>query len=382
MAIECCHKLHIDLIVKKPNLLFIISDLGPGGAQLMNIWLVKELKKRGHDVQLIALFKRPWHEPLANSNLDIARLDAHGFGKFFFIPKLFSIVKRSDIVIAGEDLAATNYGFFVSKFANKPFIAWTHIAFHEHIKILGKLDRWLTDFVRRRVRRMIFPSQGALESMSQYLGKHDDSWKVIENFLPSSTQSSSAPPHPDWFSKPVLLGIGRLAEQKAFDRLVRIHAGMRASGISQHLVILGDGPDRLALEQEIARLGVSDTVFLPGHVNNVADWLAHATVFALCSRYEGFALVLLEALAAGVPTVAMDCPAGPREILRDGEAGVLVPEGDEIAMQAAIAELLAEPALRGRYAQAGLTRARDFTPEYIVPKWEALLQDVWKQQHG
>ena len=105
-------------------------------------------------------------------------------------------------------------------------------------------------------------------------------------------------------------------------------------------------------------------------------------MFALCSRYEGFALVLLEALAAGVPTVAMDCPAGPREILRDGEAGVLVPEGDEIAMQAAIAELLAEPALRGRYAQAGLTRARDFTPEYIVPKWEALLQDVWKQQHG
>jgi len=116
-------------------------------------------------------------------------------------------------------------------------------------------------------------------------------------------------------------------------------------------------------------------------VDNVADWLAHATVFALCSRYEGFALVLLEALAAGVPAVAMDCPAGPREILRDGEAGVLVPEGDETAMQAAIAQLLHDPGLRARFVQAGLTRARDFTPEYIVPKWETLLQEVWEQWH-
>lgn len=345
----------------------------------MNVWLVKELKKRGYNVQLIALFKRSWYEPLANSNLDVTRLGAHGIGKLFFIPKLFSIVKRADIVIAGEDLAATNYGFFISKFANKPFIAWTHIAFHEHIKILGKLDRWLTGFVRRRINRMIFPSQGALESMGQYLGGHNDSWMVIENFLPSSIQSSSISPQPDWFSKPVLLGIGRLAEQKAFDRLVRIHARLLASGIPQHLVILGEGPDRPALEQEIARLGVGETVFLPGHVDNVADWLAHATVFALCSRYEGFALVLLEALAAGVPAVAMDCPAGPREILRDGEAGVLVPEGDETAMQAAIAQLLLDPGLRARFIQAGLTRARDFTPEYIVPKWEALLQEVWEQ---
>lgn len=114
-------------------------------------------------------------------------------------------------------------------------------------------------------------------------------------------------------------------------------------------------------------------------MNNVTDWLAHATVFALCSRYEGLPLVLLEALAAGVPAVAMDCPAGPREILRDGEAGVLVPEGDEPAMQAAIAQLLLDPELRARFIQTGLTRARDFTPEYIVPKWEALLREVWEQ---
>lgn len=349
----------------------------------MNVWLVKELKKRGYNVRLVALFRRSWHEPLASSNLDVIRLDAHGFGKLFFIKKLFSIVKSSDIVIAGEDLAAANYGFFVSKFANKPFVAWTHITFHEHIEILGKLDRWLTGFVRRRVHRMIFPSQGALQSMSKYLGRCDDSWMVIENFLPHSIQPSSiAPPKPDWFSKPVILGIGRLAEQKAFDRLVRIHAGLLASGIPQHLVILGEGPDRHALEQEIARLGVGETVFLPGHVNNVADWLAHATVFALCSRYEGLPLVLLEALAAGVSTVAMDCPAGPREILGDGEVGVLVPEGNETAMQAAIAELLANPGRRAQFVQAGLTRARDFTPECIVPKWEALLQDVWEQQRG
>ncbi|GAB6051134.1 hypothetical protein JCM16106_19890 [Hydrogenophilus islandicus] len=201
-------------------------------------------------------------------------------------------------------------------------------------------------------------------------------WRIIENFLDPLPAPSPQPPDLQLFSKPVVLGIGRLAEQKAFDRLIRAHAALRARGFDHHLIILGEGPLRQALEGEVQRLGVGETVFLRGHVNNVADWLAHATLFALCSRYEGFGLVLLEALACGTPAVAMDCPSGPQEILADGQAGILVPEGDEAAFQEALAQLLSSPDLRAHYAQAGRKRARHYAPERIVPQWEALLAEV------
>jgi len=143
------------------------------------------------------------------------------------------------------------------------------------------------------------------------------------------------------------------------------------------LVLLGDGPLRNALLAQAQSLGVTDTVFLPGHVTNVADWLSHATVFALCSRYEGFPLVLLEALAAGAPIVAMDCPGGgPREILQDGRVGRLVAADSEASLTQALGELLRDPEKRAHFSALGKRRAQDYTPERIVPRWDPLLNDI------
>jgi glycosyltransferase involved in cell wall biosynthesis len=206
----------------------------------------------------------------------------------------------------------------------------------------------------------------------------------VENFISLPTPAPS-PPAAAIYAKPVLLGVGRLVDEKAFDRLIRAHVALRRQGLDHHLVILGDGPLRQTLLAQAQALRVADTVFLPGHVNNVADWMAHATVFALSSRYEGFALVVLEALAAGVPVVAMDCPAGPREILQDGRYGPLVPEGDEAALTQAIEAQLREPEQRARLSALGKERARDYAPERIVPKWEALLAEIMarhRAKHG
>nr|BAL54436.1 glycosyl transferase family 1 [uncultured Gammaproteobacteria bacterium] len=362
----------------KPRLLFIISDLGPGGAQPMNVRLARQLQNRGWPVRLVTLFKRPWFEPLDATGLDVVRLNAQGWAKPLVALRLLPLARQADVVIGGVEDAATNYGWLAARVAGKPFIAWTHTAFHEHIKGLGPVDRWLTYTVRRRVRWTVFPSRGALSSLRRLLGKQPQgaNWMVIENFLDPSPSPRPCPPDAELFAKPVVLGIGRLVGQKAFDRLIRAHAALRAKGLDHHLVILGEGPERSKLEAEIQRLGVAATAFLLGHVTNVQDWLAHATVFAMCSRYEGFGLVLLEALSCGTPAVAMDCPSGPREILQDGWAGLLTPDGDEVAFQAALEKLLTSPELRRTYAERGLERAKYYSPERIIPKWEALLAQV------
>jgi glycosyltransferase involved in cell wall biosynthesis len=200
---------------------------------------------------------------------------------------------------------------------------------------------------------------------------------VVENFLPKTSITPEAKAiDPLLLSRPVILGVGRLAKEKAFDRLIRAHAKLLKMGLDQHLVILGEGPKRTELLREAQRLGVAATTFLPGHVPNVPDWLERATIFALCSKYEGLPLVILEAMAAGTPIVAMDCPSGPREILQDGYAGLLVPEGDETAFTEALAALLTSPELRARYSERGKQRAAYYCPERIVPQWESLFKEI------
>ncbi len=346
----------------------------------MNLRLANELQRRGWQVKVVALFDR-WRtiERKLYKNLDLLILGGTKFYDKIQIPfKLARLAKETDIVLGGVEWAATTYSFAGAQLANKPFVAWTHSNYGLQT-LLERVDRNINRFIYQRIKWLVFPSQGAYDSFLNVLGDrvHGALWQVIENFQTLHTDLPSVlPPDQRIFSKPVIMGIGRLAEEKSFDRLIRAHATLRRRGLDHHLVILGDGPLRGELEAEIHRLGVADSAFLPGHVDNVMDWLAHATVFALCSRYEGFGLVLLEALSCGVPSVAMDCPAGPREILQDGEAGLLVPDGDESAFQEALVRLLTSPELRKHYAERGRERAKHYSPERVIPKWEMLLEQV------
>lgn len=368
----------------KPTLLLVMPDLGPGGAQPMNLRLAHELQKRGWSVRIAVLFDR-WRVLGEDtcSGLDIVILGSTGLlAKMRGLMRLMQLARNSDIVIGGMECAATTYGYLAARMAKRPFVSWTHIAFHLHQARLGFIGRAISHFIYRRVQWVVFPSQGAWGSLRQVLGKQPTQakWEVIENFLHAYSLSQT-PPEAMLYAKPVVLGLGRLDMQKAFDRLIRAHAALISKGIDHHLIILGEGSQRQILEAEISRLSVEHSVFLPGHVIDVFGWLNHATVFALCSKYEGFALVVLEALSCGIPTVAMDCPSGPREILQDGWAGLLTPEGDELAFQKALAKLLTSAELRATYAARGKERAENYLPERIVPMWEQLFMRVFKDGH-
>jgi glycosyltransferase involved in cell wall biosynthesis len=361
------------------RLLFVLPDLGAGGAHFMNVRLAHQLQQRGWSVSLAVLFDRPEAVPPGLlDGLPIVRLRARGtLGKIAAIARLGTWAKNFDLVIGGMEFAATNYGYLAARWAGRPFVSWTHTAFDRHQAATSVFDRGISRWIYRRCAEVVFPSAGARESLRLAIGTMPARarWHVVENFISVPT-ATPQPPNAAIYALPVLIGVGRLVELKAFDRLIRAHAALRTQGLDHHLVILGDGPQRPQLDAEIERLGVRESVFLPGHVTNVHDWLAHASVFALCSRYEGFALALAEALAAGVATVAMDCPSGPSEVLQDGRAGRLVPADDEAALTAAIGDLLRDPALRARYAALGRVRALDYTPERIVPRWEALLTEI------
>jgi len=164
--------------------------------------------------------------------------------------------------------------------------------------------------------------------------------------------------HAQAASPVTLLAVGRLQAPKDFGTLIR--AAARLEPGSARVLIAGEGPDRAALEEEIARLGMAGTVELLGARGDVAALLAQADVFVLPTRSEGMPMSVLEAMAAELPVVA-SAVGGVPEIVGDGVTGALVPPGDSAALAGTLARLTVDGALRARLGRAGRERAeREF----------------------
>lgn len=146
---------------------------------------------------------------------------------------------------------------------------------------------------------------------------------------------------------PFIVSVGRLEEsQKDFTSLLHAYARLVEQGIEERLVLVGDGASRPSLEALAKSLGLGDRVIFAGFQSNPYAWIGQARLMAFSSKMEGLPNVLLEGLAVGQVVVSTDCPTGPREILDDGRAGLLVPVGDVEGLAEAIHRGLQDEALR------------------------------------
>jgi glycosyltransferase involved in cell wall biosynthesis len=149
----------------------------------------------------------------------------------------------------------------------------------------------------------------------------------------------------DWLvdkTMPVVMGAGRLSQQKDFATLLNAFAQV-VKVLPCRLIILGDGGLRAELEAQVQTLQLSDKVSLPGFRKHIYSWLKQADLFVLSSRWEGSPNVLTEALALGIPVVSTRCPSGPNEVLAEGKYGELVSVGDADALAKAMLKTLRSP---------------------------------------
>jgi glycosyltransferase involved in cell wall biosynthesis len=222
---------------------------------------------------------------------------------------------------------------------------------------------WVTipaaKWVYPRLDAVVCVSEG-LRERAALMGVDQESIRVIPNGVDvARVRELAAAPPPAWMpDEDYVVGLGRLVRQKGFDLLIEAHARVLADGASHKLVIVGEGQDRAALEALAVRHGVADSVLLPGFLENPFPVLARASLFCLPSRYEGFGLVLAEALALGLPVVATDCVSGPSDVLDGGRLGQLVEVESVDALAAAIGAHFKSPDTLGSKANLAAREGR------------------------
>ena len=237
-------------------------------------------------------------------------------------------------------------------------------------RALGRAYRALMPRLYPLAKGVVAPSDGIRKELMR-MGIRGDKISVIHNpviadepRVEGGYADSSLPPR-----GPFILGVGRLHPQKGFDLLLR--AFRRVTRRDLHLVILGEGPDRAAVDLLARELGIADRVHLPGAVSGVDRWYGCAECFVLSSRYEGWPNVLMEAMAIGCAVVSFDCPYGPSEMIEHETSGLLVPAGDIEGLSEAIGRVVRDASLQELLIAGGRERAKAFESTRIAGAWWA-----------
>jgi glycosyltransferase involved in cell wall biosynthesis len=336
----------------RPRLAFFLPSLEGGGAQRVIVNLLAGFDERGVPIDLI--LARAEGEYLAQVPPAVRVIDLGVPRMLRALPPLAAHLarERPETVLSGLDHANV-VAMAASRVTGRR--TRTVISVHCHIARTlagaGFRDRavpWLLGRAHRWADRIVAVSSGVADDLVATAGIPRERIDVIYN--PVITHAlfdlAAHPPAHPWFTGhggPLVLGIGRLTAQKNFPMLIDAFARLKRTHPQARLAILGEGPDRPLLEAQLRRLGLDGSIVLPGFQENPYAWLARATVFALSSDFEGLPTVLIESLALGTAVVSTDCDSGPREILRDGLFGELVPTGDARAMARAMASAIARP---------------------------------------
>jgi glycosyltransferase involved in cell wall biosynthesis len=183
----------------------------------------------------------------------------------------------------------------------------------------------------------------------------------------------------DCTSKKVVAA-GRFVSQKGFDMLIEAWSIVNSRYPDWELNIYGSGDKSFFLEK-ISQSGVEKSCFIHDAVLNIEEKFTESSIFAFSSRFEGFGMVITEAMSCGIPPVAFACPCGPKDIITDGEDGLLVTPGDIQEFAEKICYLIEKEDIRKEMGRKARLRAQDFRLEKLAREWDKLFKEVVRTEN-
>jgi glycosyltransferase involved in cell wall biosynthesis len=380
-----------DINKERKRIFFFVPDLNGGGAERALVNLLKNWPGHGTGALEPTLVVRRWQGEYTGEIPERVHRIVLGTDRSGARTTVATVLKLGLEIRRQRPVA-------VVSFLSGPAVFLAARLFNPHCKVILSLQtspaNWLANesnlgrsLVRmaqgqvfRRADLLLPISKGiAMELMEAYR-LPDNAMTIINNSVDLSMiereSSGSCPPELAACKGAIrIISAGRLVRQKSQEILIEAVAQLVGLGRKAELFILGQGPDQAFLEEYASRLGILQHISFLGFQQNPWLFFRHADIFALSSRFEGFANVIIEAMACGLPVVSTDAPHGPGEIIRDGVDGLLVPVGDSRSLAQALLRLIDDPAMRQDFAAKSLIRARDYDIGKISERFRNTLEN-------
>ncbi len=243
-----------------------------------------------------------------------------------------------------------------------------HLQYNRH-GLMGLADKWRAHTDDRLVRRF--------DRFVVLTGEDARMWGEIPTMrvIPNAAVINESGPISECTAKRVI-AVGRLDYQKSFDRLIDAWRIVHEEAPDWRLDIFGQGEWRDSLQAMIDFADLDDCVALNAPTTNIAAEYAASSILVMSSHYEGFPMVMVEGMAHGLPAVSFDFKCGPRDIIRDGIDGFIVPDGDIPALARAVLRLIGDEGLRKEMGHAARDVVSRFSPESVTEKWVALYDEL------
>ncbi len=360
-----------------------------GGSGAIATELGLELARRGHEVHFIT-YASPFRLPGFAERVTFHEVVTPEYPLFEHSPYALALAVKQQEVALRENLDLLHVHYAIPH-ATTAWLAKQMLADKRDLKVVTTLHGTDITLVGQdpsyfTVTKFSIEHSDRVTAVSQYL--RDETYRafgcvgcevsVIPNFVspaeyhPATDGSCRKALAPR--DHKILVHVSNFRPVKRLGDVVRIFAGVRRA-LPATLVLVGDGPDRDATQQEVDRLGLRQDVRFLGKVDRVAEVLRGGDLFLLPSQTESFGLAALEAMACGVPVVASRVGGLP-EVVVDGETGALAPLGAVEEMTDRALAILRDPAAHGRLRQAAVARALEFSTDLVVPRYERLYEEV------
>ncbi|MBF2719723.1 glycosyltransferase family 4 protein [Psychrobacter sp. NG254] len=343
-----------------------------GGTERVGSMLANGLSEAGYDITLASIWcgYKPFF-PL-NKEIEVCSLfDATGHNVsrtpsiIYKIRKLLK-EKNIDTLIVVETMSVM---FTLPATLGLPVkhICWEHFNFNTD---LGKPRRRLARQLAARYCDSVVTLTERDKAYWLRGTRHKSQITAIANPCPFPVQYYDKPEHTK-----IVLAVGRLTYQKGFDLLLQSWLEVHKSMPDWKLKIVGEGEDRVTLARFIEENELKESVELVGNTNNISEYYKEAEIFCLSSRFEGFGMVLIEALAFGLPIVSFDCEVGPAEILQD-TGSILVPQNDTSELTSSLIKMMSNDEQRKSISLKSKEKAEVYQPENIMSQWINLIEDI------